>query len=98
LVPAGTLSTTFELNPNQPYFAFAMNGEIVADTLKITFVNADGTNYNDPIVVEYLSTGKSVLGQTDTRVTTTPKRIATGYEYSYYAKPINLTNFTINNH
>ena len=97
LVPAGTLSTTFDLDPNQPYFAFAMKGETVPDTLKITFVNADGTNYSDPIVVEYLITGESVLGDSDLRVTTVPKRIATGIPQSYYAKPINLTNFTINN-
>jgi hypothetical protein len=91
-----SLATTFELDPTQPYFAFAMKGEIVPDTLKITFINQDGTNYSEPIVVEYLRTGQNVIGGTDFRVTTLPKRIETGYVDSYYAKPIDLTNFIIN--
>ena len=96
LVAPSPLSTTFDLDPNQPYFAFAMKTDIVPDTLKITFVNQDGTNYSDPIVVEYLTIGQSVPGETDFRVSTLPKRIVMGYVDSYYAKPIDLTNFTIN--
>ena len=45
-----------------------MKTDIVPDTLKITFVNQDGTNYSDPIVVEYLTIGQSVPGETDFRV------------------------------
>jgi len=96
LCPAGTLSTTFALDPNQPYFAYAFKGEVVPDTLRITFINQDGTNYNDPIVVEYLTSGKSVPGDSDLSVNTIPKRLETGQSTSYYAKPINLTKFTIN--
>jgi hypothetical protein len=97
LVPAGTLSTTFALDPTQPYFAYAFKGESIPDTLKITFVNQDGTNYNSPIVVEYLTTGQSVPGDSDLSVNTIPKRLETGQAPSYYAKPINLSNFVINN-
>ncbi len=96
IVTPGTLSTTFALDPTQPYFAFAMKGEAIFDTLKITFVNADGSNYNSPIVVEYLETGVNVPNGNDFRDTTVPKRIPSSYNTTYYAKPINLTNFIIN--
>jgi hypothetical protein len=97
LVPAGTLSTTFALDPSQPYFAYAFKGETIPDTLKITFVNADGTNYNSPIVIEYINLGLSVVGDSDLSINTIPKRLETGTSTSYYAKPLNLTNFNINN-
>jgi hypothetical protein len=92
-----SLSTTFELDPTQPYFAYSFKGESVPDILKITFVNQDGTNYSDPIVVEYIEVGQTVNGDSDTGVLTTPKRMETGNSNAYYGKPINLTNFTINN-
>lgn len=96
-VVPGSLSTTFNLDPTQPYFAYSFNGEVVPDKFKITFVNQDGTNYSDPIVVEYIEVGQYVIGNTDWRVSTIPKRIETFNSNAYYGKPINLTNFTINN-
>jgi len=96
-VVPGSLSTTFNLDPTQPYFAYSFNGEVVPDKFKITFVNQDGTNYSDPIVVEYIEVGQYVIGNTDWRVSTIPKRIQTFNLNAYYGKPINLTNFTINN-
>jgi hypothetical protein len=95
-VTPGALSTTFQLDPSQPYFAYAMKGETVPDTLKITFINADGTNYNDPIVVEYITIGASIPGDSDLGVNILPKRLETGVSDAYFAKPINLSNFTIN--
>ena len=96
-VAPGALSTTFELDPTQPYFAYSINGETVPDKLKITFVNQDGTNYNDPIVVEYLEIGSDIVGDTNLAITTLPKRIETSFfTNAYYGKPISLTGFTIN--
>jgi hypothetical protein len=89
------VTTTFILDPLKPYFAFRFVGEEIYDTLKITFY---GSNYQDPIVVEYVSLGDD-LPQSDFRLITLPK-LAKTVSYginSNYSKVLNLSNFTVNN-
>lgn len=97
IVPADTLAITFELDSSTTYFAYAFKGDTIPDSLKITFINQDGANYNHPILVEYITVGQSIIEDSDLGLGILPKRIKTGDANEYYAKPLNLSNFTINN-
>jgi hypothetical protein len=88
------VTTTFVLDPLKPYFAFRFDAEQIYDTIKITLF---GSSYTDPIVIEYLSHGIDVT-ETNFDLNLTPKTakpIFTSVN-AYFAKVLNLSNFTIN--
>jgi hypothetical protein len=88
------VTTTFALDPIKPYFAFRFAGEQIYDTIKITLI---GSSYSDPIVIEYLSHGVD-LTETNFDLTLTPKKAKQNFvtPNAYFAKVLNLNNFTIN--
>jgi hypothetical protein len=93
IIPQPVL-TTFALDPLKPYFAYRFDGKEIYDTLKITFY---GSNYSDPIVVEYLEEGYTLV-DTDFDLTLTPKRAKPIFNVirNYFPKVLNLSNFIIN--
>lgn len=107
-VPPGSMYAHFDIDPSKKYIPYAFQGQLVPDTLKITFI---GSNYgNVPIVVEYITVGgviqcpNSPLNlnkNIDYRVTSLPKKyvFTTPFQASnnYFMKVINLSNFVINN-
>jgi hypothetical protein len=105
-VPPSSMYSHFNMDPSKKYFAFAFRGNLIPDTLKITFI---GSNYgNTPIVVEFIDIGglpcspssiPSLSGGTDYRVAALPKKYVFGSineTNNYFNKILNLSNFVIN--
>ena len=108
-VPPGNMYAHFDIDPSKKYIPYAFQGQLVPDTLKITFI---GSNYgNVPIVVEYITVGgvlqcpnnfpPNLNKNIDYRVTSLPKKYVflSTFQASnnYFMKVINLSNFVINN-
>ena len=108
-VPPGSMYAHFDIDPTKKYIPYAFQGQLVPDTLKITFI---GSNYgNVPIVVEYITVGgvnqcpntnpPNLNLNSDFRITSLPKKykFKTNPQASnnYFMKVINLSNFVINN-
>ena len=108
-VPPNSMFAHFDIDPSKKYIPYAFKGNLVSDTLKITFI---GSNYgNVPIVVEFIQVGGVVScpntipidynKNSDFRASIMPKKyvfnsvgLATN---NYFMKVINLSNFVINN-
>jgi hypothetical protein len=88
------VTSTFALDPSKPYFAYRILTFSIYDEFKITFY---GSDYSDPIVLEYLKIGDDVV-QTDFEFTTIPKEAKT-YPITpntWWSKVLTLTGITIN--
>ena len=104
-VPPSSMYSHFNMDPSKKYFAFAFRGNLILDTLRITFI---GSNYgNTPIVVEYIdigglscSSGPPALDKgIDYRVAALPKKYvfdSINATNNYFNKILNLSNFVIN--
>jgi hypothetical protein len=109
-VPPNSMFAHFDIDPSKKYIPYAFKGNLVPDTLKITFI---GSNYgNVPIVVENILVGGVVScpnstvpinlnKNSDFRISAIPKKYVFNSTsmatYSYFMKVINLSNFIINN-
>ena len=104
-VPPSSMYAHFNMDPSKKYFPFMFRGNLIPDTLKMSFI---GSNYgNVPIVVEFIEVG-GVIGPTgpfsfsngiDYRVVATPKLYKFGNltdSQNYFPKVLNLSNFVIN--
>ncbi len=104
-VPPSSMYAHFNMDPSKKYFPFMFRGNLIPDTLKMSFI---GSNYgNVPIVVEYITVGGIVTctGGTfsfatgiDYRVSATPKlyKFGSNNVNNYFPKVLNLSNFVIN--
>ena len=78
------LDGTFDLDENIDYFAWAFKGELIPDTIKLTFV---GDNYVDPIGLDFIDIGKQ---NSSSDFSTLPYLFNS---QTFYYKIINLENF-----
>ena len=86
------VTTTFSLDPLNPYFAYSFKGEQIYDNLKITFF---GSNYTEPIVLEYVSVGANQT-ETNFNLLLNPKKVKTSNNNISFPKVLCLTGLTVN--